>query len=81
MIYFHYPWSEDDDIEITLPDGFSLDNADAPAPFGSKELSQYKVSIAVTKDTKTLIYKRNFSSEAVVRRSIGCCIQQQRILR
>jgi len=60
MIYFHYPWSEDDDIEITLPDGFSLDNADAPASFGSKELSQYKVAIAVTKDTKTLIYKRNF---------------------
>jgi hypothetical protein len=60
LIYFHYPWSEDDDIEITLPDGFALDNADAPAPFGAKELSQYKISIGVTKDNKLLVYKRNF---------------------
>jgi hypothetical protein len=29
-IYFHYPWSETDQIEIQLPAGFALDNADTP---------------------------------------------------
>lgn len=30
-VYFNYPWSETDDIEIQLPKGFTLDSADAPA--------------------------------------------------
>lgn len=30
-VYFRYPWSEQDDVQITLPKGFELDNADAPA--------------------------------------------------
>jgi hypothetical protein len=59
-VYFHYPWSEEDVIEITLPDGFSLDNADAPAPFSAGPLSQYDVKIGVTKDRKLLVYNRKF---------------------
>jgi hypothetical protein len=59
-IYFHYPWSEDDEVEIDLPSGFALDNAEAPAPFGSGDISQYKPTLGVTKDNKTLMYKRNF---------------------
>jgi hypothetical protein len=59
-IYFHYPWSEEDEVTIDLPAGFSLDNADAPAPFASGDLSRYDVKIMVTKDERTLIYKRNF---------------------
>jgi hypothetical protein len=59
-IYFHYPWSEEDEVTIELPAGFSLDNADAPAPFASGDLSRYDVKIMVTKDERTLIYKRNF---------------------
>jgi len=59
-IYFHYPWSEDDTVEIDLPVGFALDNADAPAPFSSAPISEYKPTLAVTTDQKTLIYKRSF---------------------
>jgi hypothetical protein len=59
-IYFHYPWSEDDHVEIALPAGYKLDNADAPAPFGSGQISDYKVSLAVTTDGALLVYKRNF---------------------
>jgi len=59
-IYFHYPWSEDDHVEIELPSGYALDNADAPAPFGSAPISEYKPHLAVTSDGKTLIYTRNF---------------------
>jgi hypothetical protein len=59
-IYFHYPWSEDDQVHIELPPGYALDNADAPAPFTSGKLSEYKPSLAITTDGKTLVYKRTF---------------------
>jgi hypothetical protein len=59
-IYFHYPWSEEDEVIIDLPAGYALDNADAPAPFASLPISEYKPSIAVTTDGKTLVYKRAF---------------------
>lgn len=59
-IYFHYPWSEQDHIEISLPPGFALDNAEAPGSFNLGEGSTYEATIGVTKDMKTMIYKRNF---------------------
>ncbi|HSS19851.1 MAG TPA: DUF3857 domain-containing protein [Pyrinomonadaceae bacterium] len=59
-VYFSYPWSEEDEVTIELPDGFSLDNADAPQPFGSPPIADYKPTIAVTTDGKTMVYKRTF---------------------
>lgn len=59
-VYFHYPWSEDDRVEIEMPKGYAFDNADAPAPFRSGDISEYKVNLAVGKDGSFLIYKRNF---------------------
>jgi hypothetical protein len=59
-VYFHYPWSEEDDVTIDLPAGFALDNADAPAPFQSTNMTAYKVTIGATKDQHTLMYKRSF---------------------
>lgn len=59
-IYFHYPWSEDDQVDIDLPAGYGLDNADAPAPFGSAPISEYKPRLSVTSDGKTLVYLRKF---------------------
>lgn len=61
LVYFHYPWTETDAVEINLPAGFSLDNADSPAPIGAGKLSQYSPKILVTEDQRTLIYKRNFT--------------------
>src|SRR5580765_2692590 len=49
-IYFHYPWSEHDEVWIDLPAGFVLDNADTPAPFGASKVSQYTVRIGTTDD-------------------------------
>jgi hypothetical protein len=60
QVYFHFPWSEDDNVEIELPTGYALDSADAPAPFGSAPISEYKPRLAVTKDGKTLVYTRTF---------------------
>lgn len=59
-IYFHYPWSQDDQIEIELPSGYSLDSAERPSPFGAQPVTQYKVSMGVTKDQKTLVMRREF---------------------
>jgi len=59
-IYFHYPWSERDEVEFALPQGYELDNADAPAPFGSGAISSYKPSIVATADDSVLIYRRSF---------------------
>jgi hypothetical protein len=61
-IYFPYAWSEEDDIEIVLPEGFSLDNADAPAPIDpstTHQITGQTVKIA-TEDGRKLIYKRQF---------------------
>jgi hypothetical protein len=59
-VYFHYAWSEEDSVEISLPEGFALDNADSPAPFTADTLSKYEPSAAITKDGRTLVYKRKF---------------------
>jgi hypothetical protein len=59
-VYFNYPWSEQDDVSIELPAGYALDNADAPEGINAGETSRYDVKLAVTKDERTLIYKRKF---------------------
>ena len=47
-------------MTIELPTGFTLDNADAPAPFQSTTITSYRVTIGATKDQHTLLYKRSF---------------------
>jgi len=59
-VYFHYPWSEEDHVEIVLPEGFALDNAEAPAPISAGPMSKYEPKAAVTKDGRTLVYGRKF---------------------
>jgi hypothetical protein len=59
-IYFHYPWSEEDKITISLPKGYALDNADRPVPVVAGEVCKHEIDIGVTKDDRTLVYKRTF---------------------
>lgn len=59
-VYFNYPWSEEDEVSIELPAGFTLENADAPSQIASKPISEYTPSLSVTKDGRILIYKRQF---------------------
>lgn len=62
-VYFHYAWSEQDDITIALPAGFALDNADAPAdvdPARTQNICGQQIKIAISKDDRTLFYKRTF---------------------
>lgn len=59
-VYFNYPWSEEDKVTITLPPGYALDNADAPAPFESAGISGYKPTLASLDGGKALLFKREF---------------------
>lgn len=62
-VYFHYPWSETDDITFELPAGFALDNADAPAPVTpemTNKICAQDIKMTITTDGHTLHYRRRF---------------------
>ena len=60
-VYFNYPWSETDDVEIELPKGFALDNADVPAPLvDPQKISSVNIKMSVDKATNTVKYQRKF---------------------
>lgn len=65
-IYFRFPWTEEDSVSITLPDGFELDNAEAPTPVDFGEAGKYLVNLAITRDKKTLEYRRNLQFNVMV---------------
>lgn len=60
-VYFHYPWSEQDQITIELPPGFTLDNPDAPAsitPDMTQRICAQQIKIAT--DGHIITYDRSF---------------------
>lgn len=60
-IFFHYPWSENDSVQITYPKTFDLDNADAPATIADPQnIAGLDISIGVDKVHNNLIYTRKF---------------------
>jgi hypothetical protein len=59
-IYFNYPWREEDVVIIELPEGYALDNAEAPAPFSVGQTGNYDVKLGVTPDGRRLEYQRIF---------------------
>lgn len=60
-IYFHFPWSENDDIEITLPKGFTLDNADMPGELSDpQKIGFLNISIGIDNASNLLKYNRKF---------------------
>ncbi|MGH9802539.1 MAG: hypothetical protein ACRD82_19415, partial [Blastocatellia bacterium] len=65
-IYFHFPWMEEDYVEVTLPDGFVLDNAEAPGSYNFGGAGGYDTSVGLTKDQKTMVYKRKFRFTALI---------------
>ena len=60
-VYFSYPWSENDEVTIELPKGFSLDNADVPPTVSDpSNIGLLDINIGVSQDKTTLVYKRKF---------------------
>lgn len=58
-VYFPYAWKEHDSVTIELPQGFTLDNADAPASLDFGAPGSYKVKI-MTRGSRELIVEREF---------------------
>jgi hypothetical protein len=60
-IFFRYPWSEEDTIDITYPTAFDLENADAPVAIADpKRIGTDEVVIGVNRGTGRLHYERKF---------------------
>jgi len=60
-IFFQYPWSEDDKVEITYPKNYDLDNADAPGTVSDpKQIGMLEIEMGVARANNTLNYKRHF---------------------
>jgi hypothetical protein len=57
-VYFDYPWSESDSIDLQLPAGFELDHADAPAGINSANTCTYGVKISIDTAKNVLHYRR-----------------------
>jgi len=61
-VYFPFPWSETDSIEIKLPEGYVLDNPERPEEVAdSGGIAKNSILISIDQSSNTLIYKRNFS--------------------
>jgi hypothetical protein len=60
-IFFPYPWSEQDEIEIVMPQDFELDNADSPGDVADQsKIGSLKIDMAIVKDSHILKYNRKF---------------------
>jgi hypothetical protein len=60
-IYFNYPWSENDSVEIALPSGFELDSAEKPPVIADpSNIGYLKIDIGVDNDVTFLKYGREF---------------------
>jgi hypothetical protein len=56
---FDYPWIEEDEVTIELPEGYELETSDPPAAFSAGDSAQYKFGITLT--GRTLTVQRSFA--------------------
>ena len=60
-VYFNYPWSENDSVEIEFPKNFALDSADVPAAISDpQKISFLDIKMNINKATNTIKYQRKF---------------------
>jgi Domain of Unknown Function with PDB structure (DUF3857)/Transglutaminase-like superfamily len=58
-IYFDFPWSEVDHVDIAIPAGYVMDHPDAPLPVRFEPVGICSVKIGLSKENH-LIFDRNF---------------------
>lgn len=60
-IFFHYPWAQEDEIRITLPEGYELDSADAPDVVrDSDRIGNLEIKMGYNNASRILAYNREF---------------------
>ena len=62
-IYFHYPWSENDDLSIELPPSFEIENGDSPGKAKIADVATHDVTMQLAGDgeKQTLRYQRQMA--------------------
>ncbi len=60
-IYFHYPWSEEDEVTMELPVGFEPESVIAPPALKLDVVAEYGATMQFMVESRTLIHKRRFS--------------------
>jgi Transglutaminase-like superfamily len=59
-VYFPFPWSEEDEVTIELPAGFTLEQPEAPAPIDAG-VGSHKININTRDGWKHLNFRRSFT--------------------
>jgi len=59
-VYFHFPWSEYDEVQITLPSGYELESPEGLHPITSGTVAGYELRLFISNDRKTLTCRRSF---------------------
>jgi len=44
-VFFNYAWTEEDEVTVKVPPGYSLENPEAPGPLDLSEIGSYQVSV------------------------------------
>ncbi|MFN0086420.1 MAG: DUF3857 domain-containing transglutaminase family protein [Blastocatellia bacterium] len=60
-IYFHYPWSEDDEVVLHLPAGFEPESVLPPPNLKMETIAEYGLHLQYNVNSRMLLYKRRFS--------------------
>lgn len=60
-VYFHFAYSETDDVSIELPPGWELDNPSAPRSSKLSNVGIYTVKLKTSKDQRKIFYSRAFT--------------------
>lgn len=59
-VYFHYPWSEDDDVRIELPVSFEPETISEVLPLTADTVAEYKPKMEYETGSRTLVFKRTY---------------------
>jgi hypothetical protein len=59
-VYFHFPWSEEDTVTISLPNGFQVENIDKIKPVTAGPVARYESQIEVNGEDHSIVYHRRF---------------------
>jgi hypothetical protein len=60
-VYFHYAWSEEDDISIEIPPGFEFENPENPGGVRAAEVASLAIQMSLDSASRKLRYSRNFA--------------------
>ena len=61
-VYFHFPWAEEDYVQLQIPDGFQVESLDQPDGINITDVGAYDSTVtqSVVGGQKYLIYTRKF---------------------